>query len=203
MSLVLWLSLLLICVLGAMSPGPSLAVVLRQTVSNGRGHGIAAGCAHALGVGAWAAATVWGLGILVHQHETLFTALTWAGAAYLVWLGFNALRFASTPVLQAESGVKETYGQAARSGLLISLLNPKLAVFFTALFSQFVSVGQGLDAQLIMVLTAALVDGFWYTLVALLFSQPHLLAWLRRHVKRIEQMTGVVLIGLAVRVVLP
>lgn len=203
MSFVLWLSLLLICVLGAMSPGPSLAVVLRQTVSNGRGHGIAAGCAHALGVAAWAAATVWGLGILVQQHETLFTLLTWSGAAYLIWLGFNALCFAATPELQAENGTKETYWQAARSGLFISLLNPKLAVFFTALFSQFVTAGQGLEAQLIMVLTASVVDGLWYTLVALLFSQAHLLAWLRRHVKRIEQMTGVVLIGLAVRVVVP
>ncbi|MDX1398505.1 MAG: LysE family transporter [Oceanospirillum sp.] len=203
MSLVLWLSLLLICVLGAMSPGPSLAVVLRQTVSNGRGHGIAAGCAHALGVAVWAAATVWGLGVLVSRYETVYLALTWAGAAHLVWLGFNALRYASTPELQAENGTKETYWQAARSGLFISLLNPKLAVFFTALFSQFVTADQGLEAQLIMVLTASIVDGLWYTLVALLFSQAHLLAWLRRHVKRIEQMTGVVLIGLAVRVVVP
>lgn len=75
-------------------------------------------------------------------------------------------------------------------------------MFFTALFSQFVTADQGLEAQLIMVLTASFVDGLWYTLVALLFSQAHLLAWLRRHVKRIEQLTGVVLIGLAVRVVI-
>ncbi|WP_028302746.1 LysE family translocator [Oceanospirillum maris] len=203
MSLMLWLSLLLICMLGAMSPGPSLAVVLRQTVSNGRGHGIAAGCAHAIGVAVWAAATVWGLALLVSRHELIYTMITWAGAAYLAWLGFNALRYAATPDLKAESGKQESYGQAARSGLLISLMNPKLAVFFTALFSQFVSVDQGLEAQLIMVLTAAIVDGLWYTLVALLFSQANLLAWLRRHVKRIEQLTGVVLIGLAVRVVMP
>ena len=203
MSLMLWLSLLLICMLGAMSPGPSLAVVLRQTVSNGRGHGIAAGCAHAIGVAVWAAATVWGLALLVSRHELIYMMITWAGAAYLAWLGFNALRYAATPDLKAENGKQESYGQAARSGLLISLMNPKLAVFFTALFSQFVSVNQGLEAQLIMVLTAAIVDGLWYTLVALLFSQANLLAWLRRHVKRIEQLTGVVLIGLAVRADMP
>ncbi len=203
MSLMLWLSLLLICVLGAMSPGPSLAVVLRQTVSNGRGHGILAGCAHALGVGLWAAMTVWGLGVLVNEYQPLYQLITWLGAGYLVWLGINALRLAATPDLQAGQGSRESYWQAARSGALISLLNPKLAVFFTALFSQFVTAGQALSDQLVLVLTASLVDGAWYTLVALLFSQPRLLEWLRRHLKRVEQLTGVVLIGLAVRVAMP
>ncbi len=203
MSLMLWLSLLLICVLGAMSPGPSLAVVLRQTVSNGRGHGILAGCAHALGVGLWAAMTVWGLGVLVNEYQPLYQLITWLGAGYLVWLGINALRLAATPQLQAGQGAKESYWQAARSGAFISLLNPKLAVFFTALFSQFVTAGQSLSDQLVLVLTASLVDGAWYTLVALLFSQPKLLEWLRRHLKRVEQLTGVVLIGLAVRVAMP
>ncbi|MBR9830454.1 MAG: LysE family transporter [Oceanospirillales bacterium] len=203
MSLTLWLSLLVICVLGAMSPGPSLAVVLRQTVSNGRGHGILAGCAHAVGVGLWAAMTVWGLGVLVNEYPLLYQLITWAGAAYLVWLGITALCMAATPALAAEQGQRESHWQAACSGALISLLNPKLAVFFTALFSQFVSPEQSMTDQLILVLTAALVDGVWYTLVALLFSRPALLAWLRLHLKRVEQLTGIVLIGLAIRVAIP
>lgn len=203
MSLMLWLSLLLICVLGAMSPGPSLAVVLRQTVSNSRGHGIAAGCAHALGVGLWAAMTVWGLALLVSRHELAYQLITWAGVAYLVWLGIGALRHAATPDIQAQKAGHESLLSAARSGLLISLLNPKLAVFFTALFSQFVSADQIWQDQVLMVLTATIVDGAWYSLVAVLFSQPRLLAWLRRHLKRVEQLTGVVLIGLAVRVAIP
>ncbi len=203
MSLMLWLSLLLICILGAMSPGPSLAVVLRQTVSNSRSHGIAAGCAHALGVGLWAAMTVWGLALLVSRHEMVYQAITWAGAAYLVWLGIGALRHAATPELQAQKAAHESLFSAARSGMLVSLLNPKLAVFFTALFSQFVSADQIWQDQMLMVLTAAIVDGAWYSLVAVLFSQPRLLAWLRRHLKRVEQLTGVVLIGLAVRVAIP
>jgi len=203
MSLMLWLSLLLICILGAMSPGPSLAVVLRQTVSNGRGHGIAAGCAHALGVGLWAAMTVWGLALLVSEYALVYQLITWAGAAYLVWLGIGALRHASTPQIQTQGGGQESLLSAARSGLLISLLNPKLAVFFTALFSQFVSAGQVWQDQVLMVLTATVVDGAWYSLVALLFSQPRLLNWLRQHLKRVEQLTGVVLIGLAVRVAIP
>ncbi len=203
MSLMLWLSLLLICVLGAMSPGPSLAVVLRQTVSNSRGHGIAAGCAHALGVGLWAAMTVWGLALLVSRHELAYQLITWAGATYLVLLGIGALRHAATPDIQAQKAGHESLLSAARSGLLISLLNPKLAVFFTALFSQFVSADQIWQDQVLMVLTATIVDGAWYSLVAVLFSQPRLLAWLRRHLKRVEQLTGVVLIGLAVRVAIP
>ncbi len=203
MSLMLWLSLLLICILGAISPGPSLAVVLRQTVSNGRAHGILSGVAHASGVGLWAIATVWGLGLLVSQNPMAYQLLSYMGAAYLVWMGFNALRFAATPHLQADAGSKESYWSALRSGALISLLNPKLAVFFAALFSQFVTADQSLQTQIIMVATVTIVDGLWYVLVALLFSQAHLLTWLRRHMKRVEQLTGIVLIGLAIRVVIP
>ncbi|GAA0783549.1 hypothetical protein GCM10009109_00490 [Marinobacterium sediminicola] len=147
--------------------------------------------------------TVWGLGVLVNEYHLLYQVITWLGAAYLIWLGINALRFAAAPELEADARTKETLWQAARSGALISLLNPKLAVFFTALFSQFVTAGQTLSDQMILVLTATLVDGAWYSLVAILFSQPRLLIWLRRHLKRVEQLTGVVLIGLALRVAMP
>jgi threonine/homoserine/homoserine lactone efflux protein len=76
-----------------MSPGPSLAVVLRQTVNNGRGHGLAASWCHALGVGLWAIATIAGLAVVVAQSQTLFAIITWCGAGYLAWLrwGFDIL----------------------------------------------------------------------------------------------------------------
>ena len=61
MTLATWFSLLAICCLGAMSPGPSLAVVLRHTISNGRAHGMVTAISHAAGVAIWALLTVWGL----------------------------------------------------------------------------------------------------------------------------------------------
>lgn len=203
MSLMLWSSLFLVCLLGAMSPGPSLAVVLRETVRNGRGHGVAAGLAHALGVGLWALLTVQGLALLVAQHQGLYQGISWGGAAYLAWMGFKAWRHAGqTQLLDVGAGPGHSLFGAARAGALISLLNPKLALFFMALFSQFVSLEQSALSQWVMILTAALVDGAWYSLVALLLSHPRLLKALRRRAAAVERVTGAILLGLAVRVVM-
>ncbi|MBS97294.1 MAG: lysine transporter LysE [Oceanospirillaceae bacterium] len=202
MSLMLWGSLFLVCLMGAMSPGPSLAVVLRETVRNSRWHGVVAGLSHALGVGLWAFLTVHGLALLVTEHQGLYMALSWGGAAYLAWMGVQAWRHAGeAKALQIEEGRVHSLFTAARAGAMISLLNPKLALFFMALFSQFVSAEQSLLAQWVMILTATVVDGAWYTLVALMLSQPRLLKALRRRAALVERATGTILLGLAVRVV--
>ncbi|WP_432698299.1 LysE family translocator [Marinobacterium sp. YM272] len=202
MSLMLWGSLLLVCVMGAMSPGPSLAVVLRETVRNSRSHGVVAGISHALGVGLWAFLTVHGLALLVAEHQGVYLALSWAGAGYLAYMGIQAWRHAGeSRVLQIGDVPRHSLFSAARAGVLISLLNPKLALFFMALFSQFVSAEQSVFAQWVMILTATLVDAAWYTLVALLLSQRRLLEALRRRATLVERATGALLVGLAVRVV--
>lgn len=196
-----WLSLFLICCLGAMSPGPSLAVVLKQTVSNSQRHGLVTSWAHAAGVGLWALATVTGLSLLIQQSDQLFMLLTWAGAGYLAWIGVQALRAGSSSALQISKSQPVNLVSAAREGLLISLLNPKLAVFFIALFSQFVSADASYSDQVIMIATATLVDGFWYTLVCLVLSRGVVLSRLQRNSHWINRITGLVLVGLAIRVV--
>jgi len=201
MTLTAWFSLLLICCLGAMSPGPSLAVVLKQTVSNSRAHGLAAAWFHAFGVGLWALATVAGLALVVAQSPWLFKLMTWGGAAYLAWIGIGAIRAGRASALEVEKAAPVSIFQAGREGALISILNPKLAVFFIALFAQFVTPDASIIDQLIMVSTALLVDGLWYTLVALVLSQGMVLKRLQKRSQLVNRLTGGILILLAVRVV--
>ncbi len=195
-----WLSILAICCLGAMSPGPSLAVVLRQTVNNGRLHGLIASWFHAAGVALWAVATIAGLALVVAQSETLFVIITWAGAGYLAWLGFKALRAGPVDALEVVASEPVSLWAAGREGALISFLNPKLAIFFIALFSQFISSQADLGDQSTLVLTATLVDGLWYTLVAVVLSHGPVLGVLQRKGQLINRVTGVVLMVLALRV---
>ena len=96
MTITTWLSLVAICCLGAMSPGPSLAVVLRHTISNGRTHGIVTAVSHAAGVALWALLTIWGLALLVVEWPLVYRLLTYAGAGYLMWMGIKALRAIGT-----------------------------------------------------------------------------------------------------------
>ncbi|WP_110678976.1 LysE family translocator [Salinicola sp. RZ23] len=201
MSPELWLSLLLICALGAMSPGPSLAMVMRHTVSGGRAPGVVAALTHALGVGLYAGLTVLGLAAVIAHQPWLFRVVTLGGALYLAWLGVQALRAGRGEGLQVAK-VASGRRMAMRDGLLVALGNPKLIVFFVALLSQFVSADMSVAGRWLIVVTATLVDGGWYVLVALLLSHSRVLPWLQRRAVWINRLTGVVLLGLAARVAL-
>lgn len=196
----LWLSLAAVCAMGAMSPGPSLALVLRHTLGGGRLPGVAAALAHALGVGFYALLTVWGLGALIVRFPLLFQAITWGGAAYLAWLGIRALRAGRGSALDA-TAMTTSRRQAAREGMLVALGNPKLILFFIALLSQFVTPEMSLMAKALVVLTAMIIDGGWYVLVAVGLSHSRVLPWLQARAHWINRITGVLLLALALRVV--
>ncbi|GAA3895113.1 LysE family translocator [Halomonas cibimaris] len=199
MAFSLWLSLAAVCAAGAISPGPSLALVLRHTLGGGRGPGVVAGLFHALGVGLYALLTVLGLGAVMARFPLAFEAITVAGAGYLAWLGFKALRAGRAAALSP--GVAyTTRRQAAREGVLVALANPKLILFFVALLSQFVHPEMSAAARMIIVATAMSIDAGWYVLVAVALSQSGVLEWLRLRAQWINRATGVILIGLALRV---
>jgi threonine/homoserine/homoserine lactone efflux protein len=182
-----------------MSPGPSLAVVLRHTISNGRAHGMVTAISHAAGVAIWALLTVWGLAVLVVEWPLVYQLLTYAGALYLMWMGIKALRSKGAGPMHVEP-VKAPISEAARDGLMVSLLNPKLAFFFIALFSQFVSAELVLADKLIMMGTASMIDAGWYIIVALALSHSQEIEKLQSKSATIDKISGVILLGLAMRV---
>lgn len=203
MSVSIWLSLVLVCCIGAMSPGPSLAVVMRHTLNHSRLHGVVAGIAHALGVGFYALLSALGLALLITQSPTLFSVLTYVGAAYLAWMGFQMIRQSENTHLRTEvNPAQVSLWKAARDGSLIALLNPKLALYFIALFSQFITPSMTLGDKFIFTSTITIIDGAWYVLVAVVLSQHGILPWLRRHSMWIDRVMGMILILLALKVIL-
>lgn len=201
MELSSWLSLVGVCVLGALSPGPSLAVILRLTLTQSPKHGAVAAIAHGLGVGFWALLTMQGLALVMTQLPTVFQAISVAGGLYLAWLGYKAIRHAGGASTTVEQAAPLTLLQSARDGLLISLLNPKLALFFLALFSQFVSADMPALLQLQLWLTVVVIDGGWYVLVSLLLAGGPVMRWLRQRIKWVDRLMGLLLIVLGLRVV--
>jgi threonine/homoserine/homoserine lactone efflux protein len=201
MSFDVWLSLFAICLLGAMSPGPSLAMVTKHTLAGGRLNGLATAWAHAIGIGFYAFITVIGLAVVLHKSEGLFVAISLVGASYLGYLGWLSLNSKGGIAEKLKSGEAVSVWVSAKEGILISLLSPKIALFFIALFSQFVATGHGVSGKAIVVATPLIVDGLWYTLITFLLSSPLLLERLKSRGRLIDQISGVVLIALALRVV--
>jgi threonine/homoserine/homoserine lactone efflux protein len=195
-----WLAVVAICMLGAMSPGPSLAVVLRHTLHGGRSRGCVAAVAHSIGIGIYALLAMSGLAVLITASPAVFRAFQWAGAAYLAWLGIKGLM--AKPAADGDLTMKGAASGAARDGFLVAFLNPKTAVLLIALFSQVVGENTSWFERGIYAGTAWLIDMLWYLLVAWLFSSPVWLAALQRNAVWFERAFGVVLLALAARLLI-
>lgn len=181
-----------------MSPGPSFAIVAKHSLAGGRWHGLATSWAHAFGIGVYATIALFGLTVVMQQQPTVFRIITVLGALYLGYLGWGALTAKSGIVAALKSGQAVSVAQAAKEGALISLLSPKIMLFFVALFSPLISPDHSQATQLITVATPFVVDGLWYTLLTFMLSSAFFFERLRRHAAIIDRASGVLLIGLAI-----
>ena len=203
MTLSAWLSLALVCLLGAMSPGPSLAIVVRHSVTSGTRAGVICSFTHGFGIFLWAVLMVSGLGALLLAQPAWFDGLRALGAGFLLYLGCRALmaqRGAAADAGQAKIEGGKSAKKAAREGIVIALSNPKVALFFAALFSQFIQPEATVKTQLIIAATAAVIDALWYTVVAVLLSRPAWSGRFMQHGGLLDRAFGVILIMLSAAV---
>ena len=188
------LGLSLVCAMGAMSPGPSLAVVLRNTISGGRTQGIMTGIGHGIGFSIYAMIAVTSLSAILIADKTKFTLLQWAGVIVLIWLSYNMLTH------QPSDNPKEHQSSGRRGfveGFMISFLNPKILVFLVAVFSQFIDPQMTDTDRVTMAVIAGIIDTTWYVLVAAVLSGTTVIDKLRENSTLIDRMIGVVLLVLA------
>ena len=186
--------LALVCASGAISPGPSLVVVMRNTIKGGRFQGVMTGIGHGLGLTIYAFIAVMGLSSILTGNKTLFTSIQIAGSFWLIWIGYNMIRSSSKklPEHHEESGVKGFV-----EGFMISFLNPKILVFFVAVFSQFIHGELTRIDITIIVMVAGFIDTFWYVLVAMLIAGTNLIDQLKKNSAWIDRVTGIFLLGIS------
>jgi len=202
MDLSAWLSLAVICLLGAMTPGPSLAIVLKHTVSGGRLNGFVVSIFHGAGIALYAVLTVLGMALIIKETPWLFNMIKYAGAAFLLWLAFKAFTSKSALATLKHETISVSLKQSAWQGFMIAFLNPKIAIFFIALFSQFIDANASLVQKIIMVSTVGGIDTLWYCLIALLLSKSVILEKLRNNVHIVDKITGVILLAICARVLM-
>ena len=184
-----------VCAMGAISPGPSLAVVLRNTISGGRTQGVMTGIGHGIGLGIYAFIAVMGLSSLLLANKQIFNLLQWAGALVLIWLAFNMITY------NPPDPSKEHEGSGRRGfleGFMIAFLNPKILVFLVAVFSQFINPDITNSGRFIMAIVAGVIDTTWYVLVAVVLAGTPIVDKLRVNAVIIDRSIGMVLLMLAI-----
>jgi threonine/homoserine/homoserine lactone efflux protein len=199
MELSMWLSIASICAVGAMSPGPSLAVVIRNTISGGRIQGVLTGVGHAIGVGLYAAVAVFGVAVLLQRFPSGLRLIELLGGLYLFWLGIQAYRHAGKGSLDE---ITEGKYQGFVDGFAISGLNPKIAVFFLALLGPFVPIDANSLERAGVAGLALLIDGIWYVFVAILLVQTGAANWLSRNGKWVDMVLSILLCSVGVWLIL-
>lgn len=185
-----------------MSPGPSLVVVLKNTLEGGRTNGIACALGHGLGVGIYAFVAVAGLTALVAAIER---PVMIAGAIYLLWMGASIVRSTWEPGGAGDTveGDSASGGAAAATGgfgegFSIAFLNPKIAVFFLALLSNLVPPDATMPERCGVAALAMTIDAVWYVIVAAALAGTGAIRWLRHHGLALDRVFGLVLLSLGV-----
>jgi threonine/homoserine/homoserine lactone efflux protein len=119
-------------------PGPAVVYILTRSVSQGRGAGVISALGVNVGSTVHVAAAVAGLSVILAQSVVAFNAIKWAGVLYLAWIGIRTLR-TSNEISIAPQGSTVGLRRMFVQGILVNVLNPKVAVFFLAFLPQFVS----------------------------------------------------------------
>ncbi|KCV83224.1 lysine exporter protein LysE/YggA [Actibacterium atlanticum] len=205
-SLLHWTTFLTAAVLLNLSPGPDIAFILGQTVRGGRRAGASAM------VGVWSGALVHvlfaalGLSAILASSALAFAVVKCAGAGYLIYLGLKALRSSGGALLpDVPTKAPQRAVQVWRQGVLVSLLNPKVAIFFLAFLPQFIEPGAGptwaqlmLHGSLIIAVAACIEP-------PLVLLGDHLTRGLRRSPKLglwLDRVLGTLFITLGVKLAL-
>ena len=187
------------CAMGAISPGPSLAVVLRNTISGGRRQGVMTGIGHGIGLGIYAFIAVMGLSSLFLTNEKIFNSLQCAGALVLIWLAYNMITYnPSGPSKDYQGSVRRGFFE----GFMIAFLNPKILVFLVAVFSQFINPDITNGDRFIIATMAGIIDTTWYVLVAMVLAGTSMVEKLRVNAILVDRSIGIILLILAILLIL-
>jgi threonine/homoserine/homoserine lactone efflux protein len=190
-----------ISLLVIVTPGQDTALTIRNSLLGGRRAGIATAAGVVTGQSAWTLATSAGLAALLVASEPAFVALKLVGAAYLVYLGLEALHAALRGRPVAASGTSSTHALAGyRQGVLSNLGNPKMAVFFTSLLPQFTPAGQAsFWALLLLGLTFCALTLVWLCGYAIAVAKAGNFLRRSRVRRTLDGLMGAVLVALGVR----
>ena len=191
MTFFVWSQFAIVCIAGAMSPGPSLAIVIRNNINFNRLAGILTSIGHGIGIGVYATLAVLGLGLILQTNQTVFMIIQIIGLVLLFLFG---LMFVFQKNKQDKKEEKQSQLNSFLQGFSIAIINPKILIWFTAVYSQFIAIDASFYFNSILVLTASLIDTIWYIIVSILVTGYGLKNLLIEKKLMIQKTTGIVLI---------
>ena len=199
-----WIILVFAFGIAVISPGPDLVMAIRNSILGSRMAGIFTAFGFGAGVCVHVFYSLVGIAALIAKSVMLFTVLKYIGAAYLLFIGFKALKskgFKMEPSADDKKKKKEnmTAFQAFRSGFITNLLNPKATMFFLALFTQILDPHTPMGLQIAFGATCVVMVIAWFSFVAVVLTNETIRQKFLRFAKWIDRICGGLLVALGIR----
>ena len=189
MSTIIFLQIFFVCLLGAMSPGPSMVVVINNAIFKNRYHGILTSIGHGIGIGIYAFFAVLGIGIAIETNLFLFNGIKILSVIFLIYLGAKSIISKTKLKFDKENYTKEG-ATSFLQGFSISILNPKILIWFVAIYSQFMSLDNDIIFNSFLVLIAGFVDGIWYFILSIIVTSKKVLGLIKFKLIYLNKIIG-------------
>jgi len=194
MTLITFGQVFIVCLLGAMSPGPSMAVVIHNAIFKGRYNGILTSIGHGLGIAIYATFAVLGLGLIIETNIIIFNSLKILSIIFLIFIGMKSILNKEKLNLEKKDVKEKTI--SFLQGFSISILNPKILIWFIAIYSQFMSVNNELIFNIYLILIAGIVDAFWYIFLTLAVTTASALTFFQTKILLIKKIQGFLFVAI-------
>ena len=196
MTILLFAKITIVCLLGAMSPGPSMVVVINNAIYKNRINGILTAIGHGFGIGIYAFFAVLGIGLIIKTNLFLFNTIKILSIFFLFYLGFQAIF--SNPKMNFEKNAIKFGVKCFLEGFAISILNPKILIWFLAIYSQFMSASNDYILNISLILIASSVDALWYIILVKLVTVKGVLEKLKSKLQLIQKLIGYLFITISI-----
>lgn len=196
MTIILFLKIFIVCLLGAMSPGPSMVVVINNAIFKNRFNGILTALGHGFGIGIYALCAVLGIGLIIETNMLIFNGIQSLSILFLFYLGIQSIRSNSELDFTGNeftSGIKSFL-----QGLTISILNPKIFIWFIDIYSQFMSATNNLSLNVSLILIACIVDGLWYIILVNFVTSRNVFEFIKNKSKLMQKIIGFLFIFISI-----
>jgi len=196
MTLITLAQVFVVCLLGAMSPGPSMAVVINNAIFKGRYNGVLTAIGHGIGIAVYATFAVLGLGLIIKTNVFIFNGLKILSIIFLIFIGLKSILNKEKLNLEDKDLKENTI--SFLQGFSISILNPKIFVWFIAVYSQFMSTNNQLIFDIYLISIAGIVDACWYIILTLTVTTASALSFFQKKIYIIQKIQGFFFIALGI-----
>ena len=194
MSLIIFAQVFTVCLLGAMSPGPSMALVINNAIFKGRHNGILTAIGHGIGIAVYATFAVLGIGLVIKTNILIFNSLKVLSIIFLIYIGIKSILNKQKINLKKDN-IKENTVSFVQ-GFSISILNPKILIWFIAIYSQFMCADNNLIFNVCLISIAGIIDASWYIILTLAVTTASALRFFETKIKFIQKIQGFLFLAL-------